>query len=199
MQRVALTGGIATGKTYVLERLATAGIPTVDADELSHALIQPYTPSWVAITKYFGRKILDETDNINRKKLGALVFTNTDARRTLEGIIHPEVYQNIRHWFESLATDGGAPFAVAAIPLLYETSHETEFDQVLVAACEPKTQIQRMMKRDNATKTEVLQRLSAQLPIEDKVNRAEHIIRTDGTFQNTDQQIEAIIKTWQVF
>lgn len=199
MQRVALTGGIATGKTYVLGRLAAAGIPTVDADELAHALIQPYTPSWVAITKYFGRKILDETDNINRKKLGALVFTNTDARRTLEGIIHPEVYQNIGHWFESLETDGGTPFAVAAIPLLYETSHETEFDQVLVAACKPKTQIQRMMKRNNATKTEVLQRLSAQLPIEDKVNRTEYIIQTDGTFQNTDQQVEAIIKILENF
>jgi dephospho-CoA kinase len=199
MQRVALTGGIATGKTYVLGRLSAAGIPTVDADELAHALIQPYTPSWVAITKYFGRKILDETDNINRKKLGALVFTNTDARRTLEGIIHPEVYQNIWHWFESLATDSDALFAVAAIPLLYETGHEAEFDQVLVTACEPKTQIQRIMKRDNATKTEASQRLSAQLPIEDKVARTEYIIQTDGTFQNTDQQVEALIKTLQHF
>ena len=199
MQRIALTGGIATGKTYVLGRLATAGIPTVDADELAHNLVQPYTPSWAAITKHFGRKILDETDKINRKKLGDLVFTNTEARHTLEGIIHPEVYQDIRHWFESLVADSDALFAVAAIPLLYETGHEAEFDQVVVAACEPKTQIQRIMKRDNATKTEANQRLSAQLPIEDKVARTEYIIRTDGTFQNTDQQVEALIKTWQHF
>ena len=197
MQRIALTGGITTGKTYILRRLAAASIPTVDADELAHSLIQPYTPSWVAITNYFGKKILDETDNINRKKLGALVFANTEARRTLEDIIHPEVYQDIRHWFESLATDSNVPFAVAAIPLLYETGHETEFDKVLVAACEPKTQIQRIMKRDNATKAEALQRLSAQLPIKDKVNRTEYIIRTDGTFQNTDQQVEALMKNWQ--
>ncbi len=197
MRRVALTGGIATGKTHVLRRLAAAGIPAVDADELAHAVIQRGTPAWTAIARRFGREILDTAGEVDRRKLGAVVFADSEARRALEAIIHPEVYRAIERWFAGVAARHEAVVAVADIPLLYETGHESDFDQVVVTACDPETQVRRMMARDGVTEAEARQRLAAQLPIEAKVTRADHVIRTDGTIEDTNGQVEDLVAGWR--
>jgi dephospho-CoA kinase len=190
-RRVALTGGIATGKSYVRSQLEMLGIPTIDADVLAKEAVAPGSHGLDAVTSRFGRDMLDTSGALDRRKLAALIFTEPAARRDLEAIVHPVVRREIDRWFASL--DAAAlPFAIADIPLLYETGRERDFDVVIVVACAPETQVRRVMERDGASEEEARQRLATQLPIEEKISRANYVIRTDGAFADTDEQVRAL-------
>jgi dephospho-CoA kinase len=192
MLRVALTGGIATGKSHVLARLHERGIPTIDADRLARAAVAPGTEGWAAIYARFGEEYFAADRTLDRRKMGELVFRDADSRRALEGIVHPAVYAGVRSWFEEVAAAGTHPgFAVADIPLLYETGREGQFDRVIATVCSPETQVQRIVLRDRISPDEARRRLDAQLPAADKGTRADYVIRTDGTFADTDAQIDA--------
>src|SRR5688572_30483235 len=117
--RVALTGGIATGKSYVRARFEDLGVPTIDADALARDAIAPGTPGLAAVVARFGPVVLDPDGQVNRAALAAIVFADDGARRDLEAIIHPVVRRAIDDWYRTL--DPATPFAVAEIPLLYET------------------------------------------------------------------------------
>jgi dephospho-CoA kinase len=190
--RAALTGGIATGKSHVLRGLAARGVPTIDADRLAHEALAPESPGAAAVVERFGPGILDADGRIDRRALGALVFGDSQARRALEAIVHPAVYDAIVRWFAGLPSD--AAVAVADIPLLYETGHEGDADVVIVAACPPDEQLRRVMSRDHLTEAEARARLAAQWPIDDKVRRADHVIWTTGTFAETERRIEDVIE-----
>src|SRR6476646_10858444 len=114
MLKVALTGGIATGKSYVLAQLRERGVPTVDADAIVHELFEPHTLTTQAVVLEFGHAILSDTGSVDRAILASKVFTDRMARLRLEAIVHPAVYEKIREWFASVA----GPMAVASIPLL---------------------------------------------------------------------------------
>ena len=120
--------------------------------------------------------------------MAKLVFADPDARKALEAIIHPHVRQATDQWFASLEPHQH-PYAIADIPLLYEVGRDRDFDAVIVAACDPETQVRRVMQRDGSSEAEARQRLAAQLPIDEKVRRADYVIRTDGSFEETDRQI----------
>lgn len=195
MWRVALTGGLATGKSYVAARLQQHGLPTIDADRLVHELLLPESEAIDPIVARFGREVLDEDGSISRRVLGRKVFADPIARRDLEAILHPRVYGRIHAWFESLAGEGRHPVAVADIPLLYETRREQEFDRVVVVACDAEEQVRRAMKRDNIPESEARQRLAAQLPIVDKVRRADYVVWTTGTHEETDGQVDDVVRT----
>ena len=190
MRRVALTGGIATGKSHVRAEFERLGVATIDADVLARAAVAPGTSGLSAVANRFGREVLDASGALDRKKLAAIVFEDADARRDLERIIHPAVRRAIDHWFASL--DQSQPFAIADIPLLYETGRDREFDAVIVTACAPETQLRRVMLRDSIGETEARQRIAAQLPIEDKITRASYVIRTDGTYEDTNRQVRDV-------
>lgn len=190
MRRVALTGGIATGKSRVLSRLAALGVPTIDADRLAHAVLEPGTPGAAAVLRRFGAGVLTPDGRIDRGALARIVFADSAARTDLEAIVHPAVYDAIDQWFTRLPP--ATPFAVADIPLLFETGHEGDFDVVVVTACEPEAQVDRMMSRDGLSASEARQRLAAQWPIAEKVRRADRVIRTDGTVAATDAQVAAL-------
>lgn len=193
MVRVALTGGIATGKSHVLAAFAAREVPTIDADLLAHAVVAPGTPAARAIELRFGREVFEKDGELNRRKLGSLVFSDESARRDLEAIIHPAVYAAIRKWFDLLPPD--TPLAVADIPLLYETGHEGDFDVVIVAACDAREQIRRVMARDGLTEAEAQARVAAQLPIAEKIGRADHVIWTTGPSVETSKQVEGLIES----
>lgn len=195
MLRVALTGGIATGKSYVAERLQQHGLPTIDADRLVHELLMPESEAIDPIVARFGPEVIDEDGSISRRVLGRKVFADPVARRELEAILHPRVYDRIHGWFETLASEGRHRVAVADIPLLYETRREQEFDRVIVVACDAEEQVRRAMKRDNIPESEARQRLAAQLPIVDKVRRGDYVVWTTGTHEETDRQVDDIIRT----
>jgi dephospho-CoA kinase len=185
--RVALTGGIGTGKSYCLGRFAACGVPTIDADVLARAAVAPDTPGLAAVAARFGSGVLAPDGTLDRPALGRIVFGDTKARAALEAIIHPDVYRRIREWFANLPA--GTRIAIADIPLLFETGHNHDFDEVVVAACDPEEQVRRVMARDRLTDAEARARLTAQLPIEEKVKRASRVIWTDRGFAETDRQV----------
>ena len=191
MLKVALTGGIATGKTHALRRLRQLEVPTIDADDLVHGALRAGTPASLAIAQHFGAEVLGPDGAVDRKALGIRVFRDPEARHALEGILHPQVYRAIQAWFDEL-TASGAPLGVADIPLLFETQHESDFDVVVVTACAPLEQIRRVMRRDGASEPEAKQRVDAQMPIEEKVKRADFVVWTDGTLDETDRQVRAV-------
>src|SRR4051812_45990767 len=147
VRRVALTGGIATGKSHVRARFESLGVPTIDADLLAREAIAPGSAGLQAVVARFGAAVVDATGAIDRKKLGAIVFADAGARRALEAIVHPFVRAATDRWFASL-DPGQHPFAVADIPLLYEGKREGDFDVVIVTACDRETQLQRVMTHD---------------------------------------------------
>ena len=195
MRKVALTGGIATGKSWVRRRFAHHGVPTIDADTLAHAALAPGTPGAARIIERFGMAIRSPDGSIDRNALGGIVFGNAEARRHLEAIVHPVVYEAIEAWFAALPP---AALAVADIPLLYETGHEADFDTVVVTACEPAEQVRRLTARDGLSLADARQRIEAQLPLAEKVRRADHVIRTDGTHAETDARVDALLATLSV-
>ena len=191
VRRIALTGGIATGKSYVRSRFEDLGVPTVDADVLARNAVARGTSGLSAVVDRFGRDVLDPHGALNRKKLGTIVFGDPAARNALEAIIHPEVKRSRDAWFATL-DPAAHPFAIADIPLLYEVHLEKDFDAVIVAACDAETQVRRVIERDGLPESEARRRVAAQMPIEDKVRRADYVIRTDGTFEETDRQVSDV-------
>jgi dephospho-CoA kinase len=191
VKRVALTGGIATGKSHVRRLFERAGVPTIDADTVARAVVAPGTPALDAIVARFGPGILDAAGALDRRALGAIVFADAAARRDLEAIVHPPVRAATDAWFAAL--DPREPFAVADIPLLYETRRERDFDAVVVTTCDPDSQVRRVMARDGIGEAEARQRVAAQLPTDEKARRADHVIDTGGSYAETERQVEGVV------
>jgi dephospho-CoA kinase len=187
MVRVALTGGIATGKSHCLQRFASLGAATIDADVLSREAVAPGSPGLHAVADRFGPGVLAPDGSLDRAALGRLVFADQKARASLEAIIHPEVYRRVRDWYANLPSTHVV--AIADIPLLFETGHNHDFDQVIVAACSPDEQLRRVMARDGQGEADARARLAAQWPIGEKVNRASRVIWTDRGFGETNRQV----------
>ena len=191
MRRVALTGGIATGKSFCLGRFAALGVPTIDADQLAREAVAPGTPALEAIRARFGAAVIRDDGTLDRQALGAIVFAEDSARADLEAIIHPEVYRRISLWLANQPR--GTRVAIADIPLLFETGHEHDFDCVIVAACEPDEQLRRLMHRDALPVEAARARLAAQWPIGEKIRRADYVIHTDGSHLETERQVAEVL------
>jgi len=191
MLKVALTGGIATGKSYVLARLKDRGVPTIDADAIVHEALGPGTPTTRAIAAQFGGVLLKPDGSIDRALLATKVFTDPDTRHQIEAIVHPVVWETIRRWYDTL----DRPMGVASIPLLYETNRQQEFDFVAVTVCPPEMQLQRIVERDRLPAEEALRRIAAQMPADEKAKRADFVIQTSGTMLETDRQVDELVIT----
>jgi dephospho-CoA kinase len=193
MLRIALTGGIATGKSYVLEQFRKRGIPSLDADALAHGVEAAGTEATTAITARFGSDVLGADGSVDRAKLGPIVFADPAARKDLEAIVHPAVYRAIAAGLRGFELVGGYPFAIVDVPLLYETGAETNFDRVVVTACSPELQLARLRER-GMSETSARQRLAAQWPTDEKIARADFVIRTDGPYEETDRQVADLVQ-----
>jgi dephospho-CoA kinase len=187
-----LTGGIATGKSYVLERFRHLGAACLDADDLAHGVTAAGTEASQAIAERFGRDVLDSTGAVDRRKLGPVVFADAAARRDLEVIVHPAVYRAIAAGLRAFELTG-SQIAIVDIPLLYETAGERRFDRVVATLCSAETQLARLLAR-GLSEMAARQRLDAQSPAQEKASRADFVVRTDGTFADTDSQVESIWK-----
>jgi dephospho-CoA kinase len=193
MLRVALTGGIATGKSHVLQEFRKRGVPCLDADDLAHGVTTAGTEATSQIAERFGVDVLDSSGAVDRHKLGAIVFADPAARRALEAIVHPAVYRAITAGLRAFELIEHSPVAVADIPLLYETGHSSDFDRVVVTLCSRDTQLSRLRAR-GLSELEAEQRLAAQMSADEKALRADYIIRTNGTFESTNAQVDEILK-----
>ena len=187
MLKVAVTGGIGTGKSVVLTQLAACGAPVIDADAVVHDCLRAGRPAASAIRARFGDAVMAERGDVDRARLGAIVFQDEQARRDLEAILHPAVYRAIDAWMRAQEA-GGAIAAVAEIPLLYETGHDGDFDCVVVTACEAEEQVRRVVARSGLNEADARRRIAAQWPLAEKVRRADFVVRTDGAIEDTRSQ-----------
>ncbi|HEX2456879.1 MAG TPA: dephospho-CoA kinase [Vicinamibacterales bacterium] len=189
MVRAALTGGIATGKSYCLSRFAALGAAVIDADLLARDAVSAGSPGLARVVERFGPGVLHGDGDLDRSALARIVFADRVARADLEAIVHPEVYRRVSEWFADLPA--GTALAIADIPLLFETGHQHDYDVVIVCACRPAEQLRRAMQRDALSEADARARIASQWPIEEKVKRAHYVIRTDGPFAETDVLVVA--------
>ena len=194
VRRVALTGGIASGKSYVRSRFEALGVPTIDADGLARDAVAPGTAGLAGVVARFGQKVLQADGSLARQRLAEIVFADPEARLALEAIVHPEVRRVTDQWFAALDAEK-APYAIADIPLLYEVGRDRDFDTVIVVACDPDTQRRRLVERDGMSNAKARQRISAQLPIDQKAVRADYVILTDGSYEETDRQVTKVFES----
>jgi len=191
---VGLTGGIASGKSNVAGVLVELGAFVVDADHLAHRLMRPGEPAFDEIVERFGRRIVDDRGEIDRQRLGRLVFGDAQARAALNGIMHPRVRAEAERQFAEAAAAGRARVAVFDAALLVETGAFRDFDRLIVLRCARETQIERLIQRGGLSRDEALARIEAQAPLERKVALADYVIDTDGPIENTRRQTEAVFR-----
>lgn len=191
MLTAALTGGIATGKSYVRDRLERLGAACLDADQIAHGVMAPGTEATLAIAEHFGADMLTADGHVNRSVLGPRIFRDEEARRALEAIVHPAVWRNIHVALRALKIADNPRVAIVEIPLVYETGHAGDFDRVVATMCSPSVQIGRLMER-GLTEEDARRRVAAQMPSEEKARLADHLVDTGGSFEQTDQQVDAV-------
>jgi dephospho-CoA kinase len=192
MLRVGLTGGLASGKSFVGRTLRDLGCHLIQADELGHAVLLPGGEAYDAVVAEFGRGILDETGAVDRRKLAALVFANAERLSVLNGLVHPAVIRREEQLLEDAASIDPRGIAVVEAAILIETGSFRRFDRLILVVCTREQQISRSMSRDGCTREEVEARLRRQMPLEEKRKYADFIVDTSGTKENTVQQVREV-------
>ena len=188
MHLIGLTGGIATGKSTVAAELARLGATVIDADALAREVVEPGTPALGEIASRFGGEMISAEGQLDRARLGSVVFADANARRDLERITHPRVRDLMQQRIAAaLAAD--ADLIVAEVPLLFETRSEALYEGVMVAYAPADVQLQRLMTRDGIDEAAARQRLSAQIGIEEKRARAAWVIDNSGPLDATREQV----------
>ena len=179
MYLAGLTGGIASGKSTVAERLVHHGAELIDADEIARALLLPGTAAYRDVVGHFGEVILDDDGFIDRAALGDVVFDDPKQRAVLNEITHPPVVDEIANQLELLVAFDGV--VVVDVPLLVEAGMHEGYDAVVVVAAAPETQVRRLVELRGATEGAARARVAAQAALEEKLAVATHVIRNEGT------------------
>lgn len=187
-----LTGGIATGKSTVTAMLRERGIPVIDADQIAREVVEPGKPAYEAIVRHFGRDILLEDGQLDRKKLGEVVFSDEAERQKLNAIVHPEVRRVMRQEAE-VAEANGAQIVFMDIPLLYESKLQYLVEKIVVVYAPSDMQLARMMERDELDEEQAKKRLRAQFPIDQKKLEADFLIDNSQSREETQRQVEELL------
>jgi dephospho-CoA kinase len=182
---IGLTGGIASGKSLVSRTLKGLGMTVIDADDISHEILAHDTSIKQEVVQTFGKEVLNEEGEIDRGKLGSIVFSQKpELRKDLEAILHPSIREEMwKRARESRSND-----VVLDIPLLIETGAHERVDLVVVVYATRELQIQRLMARDGISRQEAMGRIDTQLPLEEKVSAAHYIINNTGSVEETEEQ-----------
>ncbi|WP_413379158.1 dephospho-CoA kinase [Alkalihalobacillus sp. 1P02AB] len=195
---IGLTGGIASGKSTVSTYLKQNGIPIVDADKIARKVVEPGEDAYKEIVDTFGEEVIMPDRTLHRKRLGEIVFNDPIAREQLNKIVHPAVRQGMvqekNRWLNE-----GYQTVVLDIPLLFESNLFHLVDKVLLVYVEEHIQLSRLMERDQSTKEAALKRIQAQMPLKDKMERADAIIYNNDTLEKTYEQVDQLISDWKMF
>ncbi|MGB2726871.1 MAG: dephospho-CoA kinase [Halobacteriota archaeon] len=191
MRVVSITGGIASGKSLVLNTFMTLGAYAIDCDALSREVVIPCSKAWREIVNFFGKGILKNDLEIDREKLRGIVFGDSEKLDVLEKIIHPEVRRKCTERVEAIKKIELAPNALVVIdvPLLMELGIQKEFDKVIVVYVSEETQIKRVMERDGGTEEDAKELIELQMPLKDKLKFADIVINNEGTREETEKQV----------
>ena len=191
---VGLTGGIATGKSTVADMFEELGAYRIDTDKLARLAVEPHQPALEAIIRFFGTGVLDASGGLDRKKLAAIIFAEPEKREILNKLTHPAVRTLLREELAQ-ARERGAGIVLVEVPLLYEAGFDSEVDYVVVVKTTEKTQLSRLLSRENLSEEAARLRIEAQMPLGEKVARADYLIDNDGPPSMTREQVE---KVWQL-
>lgn len=191
MKKIALTGGIACGKSLIGLYMIAEGIPVCDADRVAHEVMMKGSPVHAAILREFGANMVRPDGEIDRVRLGRIVFSEPDRRVRLNNLTHPAVKRAIGEWLNGLSSS--IPMAVVIIPLLYETGMEEGWDGVVSVASPVALQMRRLMER-GLSETDARLRLEAQWPQAEKMDRADWVIFNNGTKGMLKEQVRAVLQ-----
>lgn len=192
MKLCGLTGGVGMGKSTAASFFSQLGVRLIDTDALAHELVQPGQPALAEIQKEFGPHLIATDGYLKRDELARLVFSDPDAREKLEAILHPRIRERWQAQVETWRREN-CPVAMVVIPLLFETGAETSFDKIVCVACSSAEQQERLRARGWPAE-QIQGRIAAQLPIEQKVARAHHVIWTEGSLATHRRQVGEIFK-----
>jgi dephospho-CoA kinase len=189
---VAVTGGIASGKSVVSKMLEDLGAPIIDYDVIAREIVKPGKPAWKDIVACFGERVLKEDREIDRKKLSDIVFRDAGKRKQLEGFTHPRIIEEAARRADAIAAEKPNAVIQVAVPLLIEINMQDKFHKVLLVYAPREIQIERLIKRDGITREAAESILKAQLPIDDKLKYADFVIHNEGTLEETRRQVEEV-------
>lgn len=190
MITVGLTGGIACGKSTVAKLLRARGVPVLDLDQVARDVVAPGTPGLAEIAARWPSVV--QGGALDRKALGAIVFADAEARRTLEAITHPRIWATMEAWLAARAAEGHAT-AVVEAALMVETGSWRRYDKLVVVSCAPEVQLARVMARDGLSTAEAQARLDAQMPMAEKERVANAVVRNDD---GTEALGDEVSRTW---
>ena len=184
MLKVGLTGSIAVGKSYVVEVFRELGVFVIDADVTAREVVAPETVGWRLVVEHFGEEILLPNREIDRAKLGAIVFENADRRQLLNSIVHPLVIESQDDWMAKIERENPDSIAMIDAALMIESGGYNRFDKIIVVWCADEIQIERLMRRNNLNRTAAIQRIETQMPQREKKNFADYTIDTSAGFDD---------------
>ena len=191
---VALTGGIASGKSAVAQFFAQLGVPVIDADLIARQIVEPGMPALNAIVTAFGTEVLDANGRLDRGKLRDRVFAQPAQREILESITHPA----IREEMAKQAQAAGGGYQIHVIPLLIETGRTADYDRVLVVDCPEEDQVRRLLERDGTSLEQAQQILAAQASRTDRLNAADDVIVNTGTLEDLEQFVLTLHRNYEL-
>jgi len=194
-----LTGGLASGKSFVAAELSRLGCHVVEADALGHEVIRPDGAAYPAVVKEFGEGILNPERGIDRARLAAIAFADPSALERLNAIVHPAVRALASRRFREIEQADKHGIAIYAAAILVETGAYKEFAKLILAACTLERQIERALARPGATRANVLERLARQLPLGEKRKVADYVIDTNGTTEDTLRQTKIVFEDLRKF
>jgi dephospho-CoA kinase len=195
MLKVGLTGGLACGKSFVGETLASLGCHLLQADRLGHDALLPDGEAYAPAVREFGAGILREDGQIDRRALAALAFGNPERLALLNSFVHPVVFRQEAAWLAHVAAEDPHGIAVVEAAILIETGNHRRFDKLIVTVCAEEQQLVRSIKRDGVSRDEVLERIKRQMPVSEKRKYADFVIDTSGTKEDTVRQTRAVYES----
>lgn len=192
MLKVGLTGGLACGKSFVGEELMRLGCYLVQADELGHEVLGPGGEAYAPVVEEFGRGILTDDGQIERRRLAAMVFGAPDRLAKLNALVHPAVFRREDELMAAFRARDPHGIVVVEAAILIETGSHRRFDRMILVVCDEEQQVERAMRREGAAESDVRARLSRQMPLEEKRKYADFVINTNGDKEDTIRQTRAV-------
>ena len=198
MLRIGLTGGIASGKSTVCGLLQKRGCFILDADKVAHKLILKGQPCYDPVVEAFGPKILDVAGEVDRRKLGTIVFEDQTQLEALNQIVHPHVIRQILAQLDMMETERPQGTVVVDASLMIESGFYKKFIRLVVVTCTPAQQMERLVSRNGLPEDQARKRISLQMPLEQKLRFADYVIDNSGSLEETQLQVDTLVKEWSM-
>jgi len=192
MLKVGLTGGLASGKSFVGRALADLGCHLIQADEIGHEVLSPGGAAYDGVVREFGKDILTPDGGIDRRRLASEVFGKPERLVALNRLVHPVVVRREEELLDHYSSIDPNGIVIVEAAILIETGSYKRFDRLILVVCDERQQIERAMKRDQVTEDEVRARLSRQMPLAEKRKFANYVINTSGSRQNTLAEVRTV-------